>query len=195
MGVVEDAADIRYSGSTALSVMSFVSDLTLLFKNPRFIIMLKYFLALSLIASLVPGVTYADKAAATPSAAPALKFEEPLNKVDQKVEKLLGADKQKILRQVAEAAVLSDYCAAIDLNQNKFKEEFGTLSEDGIKRTPAEQRDLDNKVSMYFGVYVGLLVAEGTDRSSEFCDVAENALKELKPISRFWIPTGNKPNP
>jgi hypothetical protein len=156
--------------------------------------MWKYFLALSLIATLAPGVTYADKAAAPPSAAPTLKFEEPLNRVDQKVETLLGADKQKILRQVAEAAVLSDYCAAIDLNQNKFKEEFGTLSEDGTKRTVAEQRDLDNKVSMYFGVYVGLLVAEGTDRRGEFCDIAENALKEQKPISRFWIATGNNPN-
>lgn len=157
--------------------------------------MLKYILALSLIAPLLPGVTYADKAAATPSATPTLKLEEPLTRVDQKVEKLLGADKQKVLRQVAEAAVLTDYCAAIDLNQDKFKEEFGALSEDGTKRTAAEQRDLDNKVSMYFGVYVGLLVAEGTERSAEFCDVAENALKEQKPISRFWIATGKTPNP
>jgi len=156
--------------------------------------MWKYFLALSLITTLAPRVTCADEAAAPPSA-PTLKFEKALNKVDQKVENLLGADKQKILRQVAEAAVLSDYCAAIDLNQNKFKEEFGTLSEDGTKRTVAGQRDIDNKISMYFGVYVGLLVAEGTDRRGEFCDVAENALKEQKPISRFWIATGNKPNP
>ena len=155
--------------------------------------MWKYFLALSLIASLAPGATCADKAAAPPPV-PTLKFEEPLNRIDQKVETLLGADKQKILRQVAEAAVLSDYCAAIDLDQNKFKEEFGRLSEDGAKRTAAEQRDIDNKVSMYFGVYVGLLVAEGTDRRGEFCDVAENALKEQKPISRFWIATGNKPD-
>ena len=157
--------------------------------------MLKYLFALPLIATLLPGVTYADKADATPSAAPTLKFENPLSQIDQKVETLLGADKQKILRQVAEAAVLSDFCAAIDLNQNQFKEELDALAVDGSKRPLAEQRDLDNKIAMYFGVYAGLLVAEGTDRRGEFCDIAENALAEQKPISRFWIATGNKPNP
>ena len=157
--------------------------------------MWKYFLALSLIATLAPGVTCAAPKIDKPPAAPILKFEGALNKVDSKVANLLGVDKQKNLRQVAEAAVLSDYCAAIDLDQNKFKQEFDALSADGTKRTLAEQRDLDNKVAMYFGVYVGLLVAEGTDRLAEFCGIAENALKEQKPISRFWIATGNNPNP
>jgi hypothetical protein len=157
--------------------------------------MWKYCFALSLIATLFPGVTYADKAAAMPSAAPTLKFESPLSQVDKKVETLLGTDKQKILREVAEAAVLSDFCAAIDLNQNKFKEELDALAVDGTKRPLAEQRDLDNNIAMYFGFYVGLLVAEGSDRRGEFCDLAENALKKQEPISRFWIATGNNPNP
>ena len=159
--------------------------------------MWKYFLALSLIATLTPGVACADtkKAAKPPIAPPTLKFEGALNKVDQKVENLLGADKQKILRQVAEAAVLSDYCAAIDLDQNTFKKEFDALSDDGIKRKLAVQRDIDNKVAMYFGVYVGLLVAEGTDRQGEFCNFAEDALKQQKPLSRFWIATNNSPTP
>ena len=156
--------------------------------------MYKYFLAFPLIiAALAPSVACADKAAVPPTAL-TLKFEKALNKVDKKVETLLGADKQKVMRQSAEAAVLSDYCAAINLDQNKFKEAFSALSEDGAKRTAAEQRDMDNKVSMYFGVYVGLLVAEGTDRRGEFCVIAEDALKEQKPISRFWIATDNKPN-
>jgi len=156
--------------------------------------MLKYFLVLSLIATLAPTVIRADETAAAPSAADiTFKFEDPLNKVDKKVENLLGADKQKNLRQIAEAAVLSDYCAAIDLDQNTFKKEFGALSEDGTKRTLAEQRDIDHKVAMYFGVYVGLLVAEGTDRQAEFCGIAENALKDQKPISRFWIATNQNP--
>ena len=53
----------------------------------------------------------------------------------------------------------------------------------------------DNKVAMNFGVYVGLFVAEGTDRLAEFCGIAENALKEQKPISRFWIATNQNSNP
>jgi len=79
------------------------------------------------------------------------------------------------------------------LDQNKFKQEFDALTADGTKRTLAEQRDIDHKVAMYFGVYVGLLVAEGTDRQAEFCGIAENALKDQKPISRFWIATNQNP--
>ncbi len=161
--------------------------------------MWKYFLALSLIATLAPSVTHADKKAATkaatPPPVPTLKFEAQLNKLDSKVTALLGEEKQKVIRQAAEAAVLSDFCVAIDLDQNKFKEEFAKLSADGIKRTLAEQRDLENKVAMNFGVYVGLFVAEGSDRKGEFCILAENALKDQKPISRFWIATNNSPNP
>ena len=182
--------------AVGILVTPFVDDFNLLFLNPRFIVMWKYFLALCLIATLAPSVTRADtKAAKPPIAPPTLKFEGALTKVDQKVENLLGVDKQKVLRQAAEAAVLSDYCAAIDLDQNTFKQEFDALSDDGIKRKLADQRDLDTTVAMYFGVYVGVLVAEGTDRIAEFCGFAENALKEQKPISRFWIATNTSPTP
>jgi hypothetical protein len=151
-------------------------------------------LALSLIAILSPAIpSAAEQPDAAPPAVPAFKFEAALNKIDQKVTTLLGADKQKTLRQIAEAAVLSDYCAAINLNQNKFKEEFAALAADGRKRPPAEQRDFDNKLMTYFGVYVGLLVAEGTDRKAAFCEVAQNAMKNQKPISRFWVATTGHP--
>lgn len=126
---------------------------------------------------------------------PPLKFEAALNKIDQKVAKLFGEDKQKALRQVAEAAVLSDYCAAVNLDQVKFKQEFAALAVDGMKRKLAEQRDYENKLSMDFGVYVGVLVAEGTDRRAEFCGFAEHALQEQRPISRFWIATSQSARP
>lgn len=156
--------------------------------------MWKYIPALSLIAMLNPGAAAAAQKSPPPAAEPTLRFEAALAKVDKKAANLFGEDKQKVLRQVAEAAVLSDYCAAINLDQKKFEEEFNALSVDGSKRTAAEQRDFDNKLAMYFGVYVGLLVAEGTDRRAEFCGLAENALKDQKPISRFWIATA-KANP
>lgn len=155
--------------------------------------MWKTIAALSLIAIICPGVAGAAKESAPPAAAPTLRFEAQLNKVDKKVAKLFGEDKQKALRQMAEAAVLSDYCAAINLDQKKFEQEFDALTVDGTKRKAAEQNEFENKLSMYFGVYVGLLVAEGTDRRSEFCGFAENALKDQKPISRFWIATNTKP--
>ena len=151
--------------------------------------------ALSLIAGLAPVVVVAAGSDAPPVPVPPLKFEAALAKIDQKVAKLFGETKQKTLRQAAEAAVLSDYCAAVNLDQVKFKQEFAALTADGAKRTPAEQRNYENKLSMYYGVYVGLLVAEGTDRRAEFCGFAESALKEQKPISRFWIATSESARP
>jgi len=157
--------------------------------------MWKYFQTLSLIAGLSPAFVAAAEADVPSVPVPPLKFEAALKKIDQKVAKLFGDDKQKTLRQVAEAAVLSDYCAAVNLDQAKFKRAFEGLAMEGAKRKPAEQRDYENKLSMYFGVYVGVLVAEGTDRRAEFCGFAENALQEQKPISRFWIATSGSARP
>jgi hypothetical protein len=156
--------------------------------------MWKPVLALSLAASMAaPTAKAAEPADAPP--APKLKFEAQLEKIDSKVSAQFGADKQKTLRQMAEASVLSDYCAAVDLDKEKFKDEFKALTMDGTQRKPAEQKDYEAKLAMYFGVYVGLLVAEGTERLPEFCGFAEDALKEKKPLSRFWAAAANSQKP
>ena len=163
--------------------------------------MWKPIFALTLIAALCPalagaaGKAAADKAAAEkpPLPVPPLRFEPQLGKIDAKAAKLFGEDKQKALRLMAEAAVLSDYCADINLNQDKFQQEFDAMASDGAKRTWAEQKDYLTKLSMYYGAYVGVLVAEGADRRAEFCGVAEEALKDQRPISRFWIATAREP--
>jgi hypothetical protein len=175
--------------------------------------MWKPILALSLAAALAPAAALAAKAhkadaskapaeaaapEATPAAAPVpeLRFEPQLAKIDKKVAGVFGEETQRRVRLVAEAAVLTDYCAAINLDQAKFKDEFEALAGQGVTgRKPAEQRNFENKLAMYYGVYVGLLVAEGTDRRGEFCGFAERALKDQTPISKFWIATKDIPQP
>ncbi len=145
--------------------------------------------ALALLIGLMPAAAVAAEEA--PGAAPSLKFEPALGKLDRKVAKLMGEESQQALRLMAEAAVLSDYCAAVNLDQRRFKQEFDALAvgTGAEKRPMAEQRKFENLLSMYFGVYVGILVAEGTDRRGEFCGFAEQALKDQRPISRFWLTT------
>ena len=152
--------------------------------------MRKYALVLSFIAILSPVLAgAADKHKAQPQAAPELKFQAVLNRVDKKVIALMGEEKQKDLLRLAQAAVLSDFCAAINLDQEKFKEEFDALAAQRSGAKQVEQRQFENGLMTYFGVYVGLLVAEGTDRRAEFCGLAEDALRDQKPISKFWIAT------
>ncbi len=151
--------------------------------------MWKLILAVSLLSVLVP-VNAAHKGQSQPAAVVplAFKFEPAFQRLDQKVAKIVGEDKQKTLRQMAEASVLSDYCAAVNLDQDKFKKAFDALSAGGAKRKPAEQRQFENQLMTYFGVYVGLLVAEGTERRPEFCALAQQLQKDQKPLSRFWLP-------
>lgn len=150
--------------------------------------MWKTMLTLSLALAIAPA--HAKSAANPPVNTPPkteFKYEAALQKIDQKVIKLVGEEKQKTLRELASAAVLSDYCAAVNLDNDKFTKTFDALAASDAKRKPAEQRDLENNLMTYFGVYVGLLVAEGTDRQAKFCALAETIQKEQRPLSRFWL--------
>lgn len=164
-------------------------------------IILFLFLALSRIPLGV-----AAKAKAPPPAPEPIvqefKFEYQLRRVDIRAIRLIGADHQKTLRHMAEAAVLSDFCPALKLDQDKFKHDFDALGAVGPKRKLEEQRAFENRLMTLFGVYVGLLVAEGVVRQQmEFCELASDIKKNQGPVSRYWMaepvpaqaPTSDRP--
>jgi hypothetical protein len=152
---------------------------------------------LALISLTIVSIGFAvageEPPAVTTTKPPELKFAPQLARVDEKAAKLVGADRQKELKLLAEAAVLSDYCAAINLDQTKFKQKFNALTSEGLPKKPLEQQALINDMMTYFGVYVGLFVAEGADTKADFCGFAESAMKENRPISAYWTATGAKP--
>jgi hypothetical protein len=150
--------------------------------------MWKSILALSLAMTLAPvQAKPVNKTPAKPLPAPEFKYEAALQRVDQKVIKLIGEEKQKTLHDLAVAAVLSDYCPAVVLDKDQFTSTFDALAVSPAKLPAPEQRNLENNLMTYFGVYVGLLIAEGTDRQKAFCAVAENIQREKRPLSRFWL--------
>lgn len=158
--------------------------------------MWKSILALSLALAIAP--VQAKPVNKTPAKAlpkPELKYEPALQRLDQKVAQLIGAEKQKTLRELAAAAVLSDYCAAVDLDKDKFTRTFDALAASHGQQAPAGQRTLENNLMTYFGVYVGLLIAEGTDRQDKFCAMAETIQREKRPLSRFWLAASATPAP
>jgi len=124
---------------------------------------------------------------------PEFKYQAALERVDGKVLKLIGEEKQKTLRELAIASVLSDYCAAVDLDKDKFTRTFEALAVSQVKLSTTEQRNLEHNLMTYFGVYVGLLIAESTDRQNEFCSVAETLKRENRPLSRFWLASAPTP--
>jgi len=153
-------------------------------------------LAFSLIVVLSPAGARAEKSSPAPVAAtPLFKFAPALKKLDQKVTAELGIGQQQALRELAEAAVLADSCGFITLDKDQFKKEFGVLAARYSKRKPAEKRDYENKQMAYFGVYVGLLIAEATDRRPEFCQIARRIEEKQCPLSRYWVASTAKPEP
>ena len=130
-----------------------------------------------------------QKPAAPATVAPLVenfRYEYQLDRVDQKAINLVGEAKQKTLRQMAEAAVLSDFCPFIKLDQDKFRQDFDALGNVGPKRNPVEQRSFENRLMTTFGIYVGLLVAEGVESQMAFCDLASSLQKNQNPISRYF---------
>lgn len=149
-------------------------------------IILFLFLALS----QIPLGVAAQAKAPSPAPEPIVqefKFEYQLRRVDIRAIRLIGADHQKTLRHMAEAAVLSDFCPALKLDQDKFKHDFDALGAVGPKRKLEEQRAFENRLMTLFGVYVGLLVAEGAESHREFCELASDIKKNQGPVSRYWL--------
>lgn len=161
--------------------------------------MWKFIVALSLAVLIAPvQAKPGNQTPVKPFPEPEFKYQAALERVDRKAVKLIGEEKQKTLRELAIAAVLSDYCAAVDLDKDKFTKTFDALAVSQVKLPAAEQRNLEQNLMTYFGVYVGLLIAESTDRENEFCSVAETLKREKRPLSRFWltsVPTTPAPAP
>ena len=159
--------------------------------------MRKMTLLIALALLQVPALGWTkSKKTETPAETPVLtyRFEQQLSRVDHRVSKLLG-DKQKDLRHMAEASVLADFCPAYQVDQERFKRDFDGLAAPsaGKPRKPAEQRDFENKLMTYFGVYVGLLVAEGAESQIEFCQLADSIRKNAGPVSRYWLAAAPTP--
>lgn len=103
--------------------------------------------------------------------------------VSNKIIDFVGEDKQKLLADLAYAAVAGDLCQDLKLDRAKFQASF-----DGgfnAKNPTADVAVFGQKVSMYFGVYVGLLTADGMMERDNFCDAAYQMM--AKGEGRYWL--------
>lgn len=110
--------------------------------------------------------------------------------VSDKIVDFVGEDKQKLLADLAYAAVASDLCQDLKLDKNKFQTAFdgGFADKNQTTMTAVELAEFGQKVSMYFGVYVGLLTADGMMERDNFCDAAYQAM--AKGEAEFWLANG-----
>jgi hypothetical protein len=116
-----------------------------------------------------------------------LKVELQLQRVDRRVQELAGAEAQKALRVLAESVVLADFCAGLELNESRLKQDLDHLAKGPGTDPHLDPRQYENRIRTHFGVYVGLLIAESVDRGHEFCRVGLEDLKRQGPMSRWWL--------
>lgn len=112
------------------------------------------------------------------------------NGVSDKIVDFVGEDKQKLIANLAYAAVASDLCQGLKLDKNKFQAAFddGFADKNQTTMTATELAAFGQKVSMYFGVYVGLLTADGMLERANFCEPAYEAM--AKGEAEFWLANG-----
>jgi hypothetical protein len=82
------------------------------------------------------------------------------------------------------------------VDKSRFQKDFDDLATSSTPRKPADQRDIENKLMTFFGVYVGLLIAEGVESDVQFCEVASQIQKNQGPVSHYWladVPTAAAP--
>lgn len=107
--------------------------------------------------------------------------------VSSKVIELVGEDKQKILADLAYAAVVGDICDNLSLDKAKFQFTFdNTFNENNLPSPKPEQvNSYGHKVAMFFGVYVGLLSADGLLERDDFCSAAQSM--QANGQGRYWL--------
>lgn len=140
---------------------------------------------LSLSLSLAPAFVYADDAETT---SPVWQQIDPAwSGVSSKVIDLVGEDRQKVLADLAYAAVVGDICDNLSLDKAKFQTTFdNTFNEKNLpSATPEQITDYGQKVAMFFGVYVGLLTVDGLLERNNFCDAAQQM--HANGESRYWL--------
>lgn len=108
-------------------------------------------------------------------------------KVSNNIIDFVGEEKQKQLADLAYAAVAGDMCQNLKLDQKKFQTEFDEKlgNVDPKSMTAAELTQYGHKVSMYFGVYVGMLTSIGILERESFCNAAEQAKSTGE--GRLWL--------
>ncbi len=146
----------------------------------------KAFLATMLGLSLLPAAVVAETATTAPAAA-SNKLDPAWVEMENKVINLVGKDKQRQMLDLAYATVAADKCQGLNVDGKMINKEFEILSSDTQKhRNPDEQRQFEIDLSVAFGVYVGLVLAEGLQDMPAFCQEVDAVKARNGGPNRFW---------
>lgn len=139
-------------------------------------------------------VTFAALPQASPATEPEAALSPTWEKIDPawdgvsgKIVDLVGEEKQKLLADLAYAAVVADLCTGLALDRAKFQTAFDDhfKGTEVTTRSPAAVAQYGQTVAMYFGVYVGILTAGGLLERQDFCEAAQ--AMQTAGEGRFWM--------
>lgn len=113
------------------------------------------------------------------------------DRVSNRLIDFAGENKQKLLSDLAFAAVSSSQCGGLELDKDKFKSAFDSLNDADYKAlSPEAQSEYGPKIMSYYGIYVGLLLSEGLLEKEAFCGYA--MAQQAKGEGAYWIATPSK---
>ncbi|MEY2701321.1 MAG: hypothetical protein RIQ52_2076 [Pseudomonadota bacterium] len=124
----------------------------------------------------------------SPPAPAASKLDPAWMVMQEKVSGVIGAEKQHAMVDLAYATVAGDVCDNLDINEKSLDEEFQRFAADLQKKSSAEeQRRIENGLMGYFGIYVGLVVAESLNDTEAFCKEVSEVRKRGGGPTRYWV--------
>ena len=111
------------------------------------------------------------------------KLNPSYQRLSKKTVEFVGEENQKLLANLAYAAVVSNTCPGYPLKQDKFSAAFDAFKNTRKKGTAGDVQNFGAQLMTYYGVYVGLLSAEAA-LEPEFCGSAQERLNS--PEGQFW---------
>lgn len=151
----------------------------------------KLILAMGLLLALPPLPSLAAKSDSTKAdtTSPAWdKLAPAWDKVSDKLIDFAGEKKQKLIADLAFAAVAGEICDGLTLDKDKFKSDFDSFDDADYKAlAPADKAQYGPKLMTYYGVYVGLLTAEASLETQDFCAYSQDL--QAKGEGKYWIVT------
>lgn len=144
------------------------------------------FLVAMLGLGLVPATASAESAPAATAPAPN-KLDPAWVEMERRVTTLAGQDKQRQMLDLAYATVAAEKCQGLKVDGKTINDEFHVLAEDTQKsRNPDEQRQFEIELSVAFGTYIGLVLAEGLQDLPAFCQEVEAVKARNGGPAKYW---------
>jgi len=108
--------------------------------------------------------------------------------LEQKLTALVGSADQRQILDMAYAEVTASACPGFKVDGKAFEQGVNTvLAESRKKYGEQEMKSVEQKATVYYGVYLGFLISDSYADKNAFCKEAGDVRAKKGGPSHFWL--------